>query len=79
MVQTINNIELESPILPSAGISLVAFFDAGNAYGDPWGEGSIQFGGLRMAYGGGVRWVSPMGPLRFELGFPVNRYEDERN
>lgn len=75
----INNFEIESPILPSAGISLVTFFDAGNAFGDPWGEGRITFNGLRMAYGGGVRWVSPMGPLRFELGFPINRYENERN
>jgi outer membrane protein insertion porin family len=74
----INNFELESPIVKAAGISTVLFFDAGNAFGDPWGVGHIDPTGLRMAYGFGVRWVSPMGPLRFEWGFPVNPREDER-
>ncbi len=74
----INNVEIEIPIIPAAGIRAVTFFDAGNAFGDPWGNGSINFADLRMAYGGGVRWLSPMGPLRFEWGFPINPYEDER-
>ena len=26
----------------------------------------------------GVRWFSPMGPLRFEYGFPINPRPDER-
>jgi outer membrane protein insertion porin family len=25
-----------------------------------------------------VRWFSPIGPLRFEWGFPINPHEDER-
>jgi outer membrane protein insertion porin family len=25
---------------------------------------------LRTSYGFGVRWFSPLGPLRFEWGFP---------
>lgn len=74
----INNFELESPILKAAGISVVAFFDAGNTFGDPWGGGTINPLDLRMAYGFGVRWFSPIGPLRFEWGFPINPYEDER-
>ena len=74
----INNIEMEIPIVPAAGIRTVVFFDAGNAFGDPWGNGSINFTDMRMAYGAGVRWLSPMGPLRFEWGFPVNRHPDER-
>jgi len=74
----INNVEIEIPIIPAAGIRAVTFFDAGNAFGDPWGNGSINFADLRMAYGGGIRWLSPMGPLRFEWGFPINPYEDER-
>ncbi|MFN7142820.1 MAG: outer membrane protein assembly factor BamA [Myxococcota bacterium] len=74
----INNFELESPILKSAGISVVAFFDAGNTFGDPWGDGPINPLDLRMAYGFGVRWFSPIGPLRFEWGFPINPREDER-
>jgi outer membrane protein insertion porin family len=27
---------------------------------------------LRASYGVGVRWQSPMGPLRFEIGFPFS-------
>jgi outer membrane protein insertion porin family len=74
----INNFEIEAPIVRQAGISTVIFFDAGNAFGDPWGNGSIDLLGLRTAYGFGVRWLSPMGPLRFEWGFPINPREDER-
>ena len=35
---------------------------------------------LRTSWGFGVRWFSPLGPLRFEWGFPFNQrkpYEDE--
>jgi len=74
----INNFELEEPIFKQAGLSTVLFFDAGNAFGDPWGNGHINPVDLRFAYGFGIRWLSPMGPLRFEWGFPVNPYEDER-
>ena len=74
----VNNFELEAPIIKAAGISTVVFFDAGNAFGDPWGEGSISVGGLRTSVGAGLRWFSPIGPLRFELGFPLDPYEDER-
>ena len=34
---------------------------------------------LRTSVGFGVRWFSPLGPLRFEWGFPLSRrarYED---
>jgi outer membrane protein insertion porin family len=74
----INNLEIEVPIVKSAGISAVVFFDAGNAFGDPWGNGHINLGGLRTSYGFGVRWFSPMGPLRFEQGFPINPRPGER-
>jgi outer membrane protein insertion porin family len=35
---------------------------------------------LRTSYGAGFRWFSPMGPLRFEWGFPIRRlpYEEPR-
>lgn len=74
----INNFELEQSIVKQAGISAVVFFDAGNAFGDPWGEGHINPADLRMSYGWGVRWFSPMGPLRFEWGIPIAPYPDER-
>ena len=74
----INNLEIETPIIRAAGIKGVIFFDAGNAFGDPWGEGTANPFGLRSAYGAGVRWQSPIGPLRFEWGFPVQPQEGER-
>ena len=74
----VNNFEIEAPIVRQAGISTVVFFDAGNAYGDVWGRGPIDPTDLRAAYGFGIRWFSPMGPLRFEWGFPINPRSDER-
>ncbi len=74
----INNFEIEAPVIKAAGISTVVFFDAGNAFGDPYGQGQVNLADLRYSYGFGVRWFSPIGPLRFEWGFPVNPYEDEK-
>lgn len=74
----VNNFELESPVVKAAGISVVAFLDAGNTFGDPWGNGFLDPLDLRWAYGMGVRWFSPIGPLRFEWGFPIAPEPDER-
>jgi outer membrane protein insertion porin family len=74
----VNNFEFEVQLIPEAGISAVAFFDAGNAFGDPYGGEPVAIRGMRFGYGFGIRWFSPIGPLRFELGFPINPYPDER-
>lgn len=74
----VTNLELESPVIRAAGIKIVAFFDAGNAFGDAYGNGGINPLDLRTSAGFGVRWQSPIGPLRFELGFPLAPREDER-
>ncbi len=74
----VNNLEIESPIIRQAGIKAVVFFDAGNAFGDPWGNGHISPAKLRTAAGAGIRWQSPIGPLRFEWGFPLKPLPDER-
>ena len=76
--QWVNNFEIESHFLKAAGISGVVFFDAGNAFGDPWDNGHINPTKLRFAAGAGIRWQSPMGPLRFEYGIPFNPREGER-
>jgi len=73
-----NNFEIESPIIRAAGISAVVFFDAGNAFRGPFGEDPISPLALRTALGAGIRWRSPIGPLRFELGFPLKPQENER-
>jgi outer membrane protein insertion porin family len=66
------NAELLFPIMEQYGIRGVAFFDMGNAFND-----SISFGDLRRSIGAGVRWMSPFGPLRVELGFPLNKQTDD--
>jgi len=63
------NLEYIFPIFHSAGVKGVLFFDAGNVYNP--GE-AINFGGFKQSVGLGVRWYSPMGPLRLEWGFNIN-------
>ncbi|MFI5299755.1 MAG: outer membrane protein assembly factor BamA, partial [Polyangiales bacterium] len=87
------NVEIEFPILDKVGIRGVVFFDAGNAFNteslycqaahgspvdqvvDPCNQNIFA---LRTSTGVGIRWFSPLGPLRFEWGFPLARlpYED---
>ena len=65
---------------PQDGIALirsavergVTFFDMGNAF-----TSGINFGDMRRSVGAGVRWMSPFGPLRVELGFPLNKKSND--
>lgn len=70
----VNNFELIFPLVNSAGLRGVVFYDLGEAFDD--GE-SIKIDQLRKAYGFGVRWQSPLGPIRLEFGFPVGARDDE--
>lgn len=75
----VNNFEIESMLVRAAGISSVVFFDAGNAFTGPFGEDPLSPLALRTAVGAGIRWRSPIGPLRFELGFPLRPQDGERS
>lgn len=68
------NTELEVPLYAPAGFKAVAFVDAGNAFAE---DERVSFTNLRANYGFGLRWQSPVGPLRFEWGFPINKRVDE--
>ncbi|MBW1868678.1 MAG: BamA/TamA family outer membrane protein, partial [Deltaproteobacteria bacterium] len=48
--------------------------DAGNAFDDSafWNPSS-----LKKSAGAGVRWYSPIGPLRLEYGFKLDRQGNE--
>jgi outer membrane protein insertion porin family len=72
--QLIFNNEVIFPLVESIGLKGVAFVDAGNAFSAAQG---IDFGEMRVAAGGGIRWLSPIGPLRIELGFPINPQPDD--
>jgi outer membrane protein insertion porin family len=82
--QLIANFEIEVPLIASARVNGVVFYDAGNVWArtDPWLEGLDQgfpFG-LMHSVGYGIRWQSPMGPLRFEIGYPLTpRAQDQES
>jgi outer membrane protein insertion porin family len=78
------NLEIEFPIVEMIGIKGVVFTDGGNAWNtenalcepepvaynhatDPCTANPFI---LRTSWGFGIRWFSPLGPLRFEWGFP---------
>jgi outer membrane protein insertion porin family len=75
----ITNWEIEFPVIESAGVRGVVFYDAGNVFSESenWFKSSQRNGdlplGLFHSVGLGVRWFSPLGPLRFETGFPLTR------
>lgn len=71
------NAEFEYPIFQKVGIRGVLFTDAGNAFvlGDNYYD---KFASMRAAWGFGIRWFSPIGPLRFEWGFPYSPQEGEQ-
>ncbi len=69
--ELVGNLEYLFPLVGDIGFKGVLFFDAGNA----WAQGSWPFKdqGLWASYGAGIRWYSPMGPLRFEWGWNLDR------
>jgi outer membrane protein insertion porin family len=46
----------------------VIFYDAGNTWNDRY-----YLDDLRQSVGLGLRWYSPIGPLRLEYGYIINR------
>jgi outer membrane protein insertion porin family len=67
-VEAVANLEYTFPLLKDAGLKGVLFFDAGNS------NNSLKstFANVLTSYGGGIRWFSPIGPLRLEYGIPIN-------
>ena len=62
------NIEYRYKILDF--MSLAAFFDTGNA----WSEvGDFGKGGFKSGIGIGVRMKTPIGPIKLDYGFPLNK------
>jgi outer membrane protein insertion porin family len=66
--EVIGNVEVTFPLLAEVGLKAVLFFDYGNSFNDK----STIFDTMLMSYGYGVRWASPIGPLRLEYGIPIN-------
>ncbi|WP_174246440.1 outer membrane protein assembly factor BamA [Burkholderia sp. L27(2015)] len=75
----VGNIELTFP-LPGTGydrtLRVFTFLDGGNVWGDT--GGSVGANGLRYGYGVGLAWISPVGPLKISLGFPLVKHDGDQ-
>ncbi|MBN2429329.1 MAG: outer membrane protein assembly factor BamA [Deltaproteobacteria bacterium] len=68
------NFDFIFPLIKDIGMKGVVFFDTGNAW-----EEEDYFSKMRYSVGAGIRWASPMGPLRIEWGFNLDPEEYESN
>jgi len=50
-------------------LGAVLFFDAGNVWAQTWG---FSLGDLRYDVGPGLRYQTPVGPIRIDLGYQLN-------
>ena len=70
------NVEYHFPLLKEQGLTGLVFFDAGNVWTNESSE-AYNFSGLMKSVGAGVRWYSPLGPLRLEWGYNLDPQRDE--
>jgi outer membrane protein insertion porin family len=71
--EVVLNSELIFPLSREIGLRGAVFFDIGKG-SDTW-SGLFP---LRTAVGIGIRWFSPFGPIRVDLGFNLNRKDGEK-
>ena len=64
------NSEVRVPVTRDLGV--VGFLDGGNVYDH---VSNIRLGQIRGGVGFGVRYASPVGPIRVDLGFKLDRQE----
>lgn len=70
--ELIFNLEYIFPIISEIRLKGLVFADAGNSYDE-----SEAIGKLRYTSGFGIRWISPLGPIRIEWGYNLDRKPDE--
>lgn len=66
------SVELRFPILGDLGA--VVFVDFGNVFREPF---TYDLDDLRYAVGPGIRYNTPIGPFRFDVGFVMDRRPEE--
>ncbi len=70
----IGNAELQFPF-PGSGVDRslrwFTFLDAGQVWNPSEGE-NIRLADLRYSTGLGISWISPVGPLKLSLAYPIN-------
>ncbi len=78
--RVIMNAELQLPF-PGTGVDRslrwFTFFDAGQVFNPQYGQ-NISLGDLRYSTGLGISWISPVGPLKLSLGYPLNPQSFDR-
>lgn len=70
--QIVFNAEYIFPIVSEARLKGVIFFDTGKAY-----DSLKDSGDFRYTSGAGFRWISPIGPLRLEYGYNLDKKPEE--
>lgn len=68
------NVECLFPLIEQLRLNGVAFVDAGNAWNVSDGP---LFDEIKSGVGVGIRWMSPMGPIRLEYGWKINPRKGE--
>jgi len=68
----ITNLEYRFPIFSTVGGAL--FTDIGNVFA----HSTLEFNNLRYGIGTGIRYLSPVGPLRLDVGYKLHRRSYEK-
>jgi outer membrane protein insertion porin family len=68
------NIEYRFPLFSDFGLVGLVFYDTGNSWSE---DDGYQLDNMRSSYGAGIRWNSPVGPLRLEYGRVIDPEPDE--
>jgi outer membrane protein insertion porin family len=66
------NFEYVFPLIKNAGMKGLVFFDTGNTW-----ESGYNLDDMRKTAGVGIRWYSPIGPLRLEWGYVLDKKAHE--
>ena len=75
--QLIFNIEMRQQlrgIIPNVGVA--AFLDGGQVWQD---AGSLEERPIQFGAGGGIRYQSPIGPIRIDIGYKLNPTDEDLN
>lgn len=62
----------EARLSLGGNLGAVAFVDAGNVWAGDW---RIRLGDLRYAVGPGLRYQTPVGPIRLDVGYQLNQVQ----
>ena len=70
------NFEFKFPLVTEAGVFGLIFLDAGNIYTD---NEDIDITDFRVSAGPEIRWMSPVGPIRFAYGYILDPKDTDSN